>query len=156
MKKILTLIIIHKDNKVLLGMKKRGFGEGRWNGFGGKLHDNEQIEDAAIREVKEEINIDIEDKDLIKSGIITFYEADPKPLEVHIFSVKDYKGEPIETEEMKPRWFNADKIPYDVMWPDDKYWLPLLLEGKKFKGEFYFSNNTEKIDKYNLGEVKEL
>jgi hypothetical protein len=36
MKKILTLCIPIKNNKVLLGMKKRGFGVGRWNGFGGE------------------------------------------------------------------------------------------------------------------------
>jgi hypothetical protein len=37
--KPLTLCMVHQDNKLLLGMKKRGFGEGRWNGFGGKLGD---------------------------------------------------------------------------------------------------------------------
>jgi len=36
-KKILTLAFIYKGEKVLLGYKKRGFGEGRWNGFGGKV-----------------------------------------------------------------------------------------------------------------------
>mgnify|MGYP001560708223 FL=1 len=33
----MTLCIIHQHSKILLGMKKRGFGAGRWNGFGGKL-----------------------------------------------------------------------------------------------------------------------
>jgi hypothetical protein len=37
MKKLLTLCIVHQNDKVLLGMKKRGFGMGRWNGFGGKV-----------------------------------------------------------------------------------------------------------------------
>lgn len=50
-KKILTLCIIHQENKVLIGMKKRGFGEGRWNGFGGKVQENETIEEAAKREL---------------------------------------------------------------------------------------------------------
>ena len=35
-------------------MKKRGFGEGRWNGFGGKLHEGETCEEAALRELEEE------------------------------------------------------------------------------------------------------
>jgi len=32
-----TIIFPIYDDQVLLGMKKRGFGEGKWNGFGGKL-----------------------------------------------------------------------------------------------------------------------
>ncbi len=35
-------------------MKKKGFGASRWNGFGGKVNEGEDIEDAAIREVLEE------------------------------------------------------------------------------------------------------
>ena len=33
----LTLTLITKDNQILLGLKKRGFGMGKYNGFGGKL-----------------------------------------------------------------------------------------------------------------------
>lgn len=47
--KILTLVLVHDATKVLLGMKKRGFGVGRWNGFGGKVEPNETIEEAAKR-----------------------------------------------------------------------------------------------------------
>ena len=50
----MTLYIITRDERVLLGMKKRGFGEGRWNGFGGKLHEGETCEEAALRELEEE------------------------------------------------------------------------------------------------------
>ena len=57
MKKILTLLIIHKGDKVLLGMKKRGFGVGRWNGFGGKVDQGETVENAAKREIFEEAGI---------------------------------------------------------------------------------------------------
>jgi 8-oxo-dGTP diphosphatase / 2-hydroxy-dATP diphosphatase len=34
---------------VLLGLKKKGFGKGKWNGFGGKVEKNETILEAAIR-----------------------------------------------------------------------------------------------------------
>ena len=39
-----------KKDKVLLAMKKRGFGAGKWNGVGGKVKDGETIKQAAIRE----------------------------------------------------------------------------------------------------------
>ena len=41
-----------KKDKVLLAMKKRGFGAGKWNGVGGKVKDGETIKQAAIRERK--------------------------------------------------------------------------------------------------------
>ena len=47
--KLLTLVMIMKNDKILLGMKKRGFGVNRWNGFGGKLQPGESILDAAKR-----------------------------------------------------------------------------------------------------------
>lgn len=51
-KKVLTLAFIEdRNDKVLLGLKKRGFGEGLWNGFGGKVNPEEEIVDAAVRYV---------------------------------------------------------------------------------------------------------
>jgi len=35
-------------------MKKRGFGEGKWNGFGGKNKAKETIIETALRELHEE------------------------------------------------------------------------------------------------------
>lgn len=49
--KLLTLLFVLEPSRVLLGMKKRGFGMGRWNGFGGKVQADESVEDAAIRQV---------------------------------------------------------------------------------------------------------
>ena len=42
-KKVMTLVYIRNEDKVLLGMKKRGFGKGKWNGFGGKVEHGENI-----------------------------------------------------------------------------------------------------------------
>ncbi|MEK7665123.1 MAG: 8-oxo-dGTP diphosphatase [Patescibacteria group bacterium] len=137
MKKLLTLVIIYQHPKVLLGMKKRGFGRGRWNGFGGKVLRGETIEDAAKREIKEEA--EVEPVYLAKSGIIEFeFQGNQEIFEVHIFKSEDFLGNPVETEEMRPRWFHIDEIPFKEMWPDDIYWMPLFLSGKKFKGKFLF------------------
>ena len=54
---MLTLCIPIKENGVLLGLKKRGFGSGRWNGFGGKVEEGETIEQATLRELDEEVGI---------------------------------------------------------------------------------------------------
>ena len=144
-KKILTLCIVHQQTKVLLGLKKRGFGMGRWNGFGGKIHDGETIEEAAHRELTEEAGIVA--FDLNKLGILEFsWEGKPEILEVHIFKALDFKGEPAETEEMKPQWFDVSEIPFDKMWPDDKYWFPLFLADKKFNGRFLFDESDNVLE----------
>ena len=147
MKKIQTLCVIHQHPKILLGMKKRGFGAGRWNGFGGKVKDGEEIEDALIREIWEEAGIVV--SKIEHFGILNF-EFKHKPenglIEVHIFKASDFTGEPTESEEMKPQWFHINEIPFDQMWPDDKHWLPLFLEGKKFNGRFLFGDGDEILE----------
>jgi len=44
--------MVLNEGKIILGMKKRGFGVGRWNGFGGKVEEGETIGDAAHRELE--------------------------------------------------------------------------------------------------------
>ena len=151
MRKILTLCIIHQYPRVLLGMKKRGFGAGRWNGFGGKVGEVEAIEEAAKREVQEEAGIAV--AAIEPAGMLEFsWDGKPEILEVHIFRATEFTGEPQETEEMRPQWFHTDEIPFDAMWPDDRYWMPLFLAGKKFRGRFIFDVNDQ-ILRYSLSEV---
>ncbi len=158
MKKILTLCLVIKGNKILLGMKKRGFGVGRWNGFGGKLEQGETIIEAAKRELKEEVGIIPEE--MIEVGVLNFEFAEEAPImEVHLLKVNKYTGEPVESEEMFPKWFDISDIPYDEMWPDDKFWMPYFLHDKKFEGYFLFDKPstreyTSKILEHELKEIK--
>ena len=132
-------------------MKKRGFGKGRWNGVGGKpdKEKGETVLDCAIRETEEEIGVKIKTPE--KAAIIDFHF--PESLkdkdwdqQVHLFLVKEWEGEPTETEEMKPQWFNRDNIPFSEMWDDDKYWLPHILGGKKLKAKFFFDENDKAVN----------
>lgn len=148
MKKILTLCFVVKEGKILLGMKKHGFGAGRWNGFGGKVEEGETIEEAAKRETKEECDIEITEMEEV--GIHEFELASKRGdiLEVHVFRVNDWTGEPVETEEMRPQWFTTDAIPYDEMWPDDIHWIPVFLTGKKFRTKFLFGENDVVLENH--------
>lgn len=153
MKKIATLCIIYKNSKILLGMKKRGFGQGMWNGFGGKVEKGESIEEAMVREIWEEAGIKA--KNLEKIGFLEFRFETGEELDCHIFKTDKFYGEPIETEEMRPRWFQIDKIPFRNMWPEDEYWFPLMFAGKRFKGKFIFDRPSDKEYKSKILE-KEL
>lgn len=150
----MTLCIIHQHQKILLGMKKRGFGAGRWNGFGGKVKDGETIEDALKREMSEECSIVLEN--FKKMGIINFsWQNKEDVCEVHIFKTNKFSGIPAESEEMKPYWFDVKEIPFESMWSDDSFWMPLFLENKKFKGKFLFDDSDNILEK-ELNEVEVL
>ncbi len=139
----MTVCFLIENGKVLLGMKKRGFGEGRWNGFGGKLKDGETIFDAAHRELKEEVGITV--NALEERGYIIFNNADRPSFKVHIFVANKHQGTPRESEEMRPQWFDLKKVPYNEMWPGDAIWFPHTLVGEKIIGEFVFDKDDKVI-----------
>lgn len=129
--------------EVCLAMKKRGFGVGRWNGSGGKCEPNELVEDAARRETEEEILVT--PCELVKSAELEFrfpHQSDWDQL-VTVFLVSDWEGEPGESEEMSPKWFDVSDIPFDDMWPDDPYWLPRVLAGETLRARFVFAEGDE-------------
>jgi len=76
-----TLVFLTRENnQVLMGMKKRGFGQGKWNGFGGKVESTDANEAAAAsREMEEEANITINENDMENRGTLVFTFAN-KPL----------------------------------------------------------------------------
>lgn len=131
---------------VCLAMKKRGFGVGRYNGVGGKVEALESIEAAAIREAKEEIDVDILDLTMCATLTFTFLHNPEWNQVVHVYLSFVWDGEPHESEEMNPVWFRVKDIPYDTMWPDDIYWLPHVLGGKLVRGRFAFSEGDTIVE----------
>jgi 8-oxo-dGTP pyrophosphatase MutT (NUDIX family) len=153
-----TLVYCIKKDAVLLGMKKRGFGVGKLNGYGGKVHENETITEAAVRELEEEAGITAKAGDLKKVAEIDFFFPDvPKEKgwdqTVHVYFLKKWKGEPAETEEMKPEWHMIKKIPLEKMWVDDSYWLRLIFEGKQIKAGFVFDKSGNNVVDHTIAET---
>lgn len=152
-----------KDVKVLLGMKKKGFGEGKLNGYGGKVEPGDKdIMAAAIREIKEEAEIDA--SHLEKVGELDFKFTNAPPGKdwdqvVHVYFAKKWSGTPIETDEMKPEWFSVNKLLnsedeiYEKFWDDDKFWFPMVLKGKKIYGWFVFGEDNAGAKSHKLTET---
>ena len=152
--KAFTLVFLKRvfnDKKqVLLGMKKRGFGAGKWNGFGGKVEKGESLEEGAIREVEEECSIVI--NEILRLGYLVFIFPDQKQMKVHVYVSYHFTGEAVDSEEMAPNWYDEEAIDaemYSKMWSDDKYWFPFMFLDQKFVGRFLFNEENE-VEDYTL------
>lgn len=143
-----TLCFLLRDDEILLAMKKRGFGRGRWNGTGGKAEPGEPLIEAVVRETKEEIQV--RPQELAKVAELNFYlhrERAEKANDfyVEVYFCRQWEGEPVETEEMAPKWFKTDDLPYDEMWDDDRYWLPKVLAGQQIVADVTFTKDDKVI-----------
>jgi 8-oxo-dGTP diphosphatase len=146
-----TLVFLvrgHPPTEILIGFKKSGFGTGKYDGFGGKIEANETIEIAAARELWEESGIQVAVGDLKQVARLEFvFPAKPDWNQiVYAFLAEKWTGEPIETDEMQPAWFNTDSIPYDKMWDDSAYWVPLVLRGKRIEAIFTYKPDNATVD----------
>ena len=144
-----TLSFLVKEGEVLLAMKKRGFGVGKWNGVGGKIIAGETIEQSAVREIKEEIGVDVQISDLRDAGTLRFsFDGNSDWNQAcRVFTIQQWKGELAESEEMRPQWYPVNRLPFDEMWVDDPHWLPKVLTGQAIDGEFLFNKDgSEMLD----------
>ena len=130
--------VIDGDN-ILLILKKRGMGDGYYNGPGGHIELEETKTEAAIRETREETGLDV--ADLVDMGTLYFQFRDGTRMIGYVFTTHTYSGTLIdECDETKPFWAKISQLDYSNMWEDDRLWFPLLLAGKRFNGYFIFDD----------------
>ena len=155
-KSVCSLLYIKMENKLLLARKKRGFGYGMFNGMGGKMQAGENITQTMLRETMEEIGVVPTGYELVSVLKFDEYVKGVRELvEVDVFLADGYDGTIAESEEMDPQWFELDNLPYDNMFPDAKYFLPDVLEGKKVKGFFKYDEEFNILEN-RLEVVKKL
>jgi len=109
-------------DKVLLMKRKGSNGSGTWAFPGGKLEKFESFEECAIREIKEETDLDIYNIKIDKSTNDIFVEDDLHY--VTIFVTCDYNGDPkiMEPEKCTDMdWFSWDNLPSPLFLPFQNY-----------------------------------
>lgn len=147
---VATLCHVLDGNKLLLKKATRGISKDKWNAPGGKINGEKTAEKNIVREVFEETGLKI--KNAFYHGELKFFlnGKDELSFIVHLFSTKDFSGEIKQTEEGEVKWFGVNEIPYDEMWADDKLWLPLMLDGKKFDCSFFLDSDNKQIIKHEI------
>lgn len=140
------IYLLNSKSQILLWMKKRWFGEGKWNGFGGKNVEWETIIQTALRELYEEAGVIRTSEQVEKIGILHFFR-ETKPewnQDVHIFR-GIYDGVFAETEEMRPQRFDTDNLPYNDMREDDFIRMPKLIAGEYLDMNFRFDKEGKLV-----------
>jgi 8-oxo-dGTP diphosphatase len=135
-----TLVFVVREERLLLIHKKRGLGAGKINAPGGRLEDGETPHECAVREVIEEVGV--RPLGLEWVGENRFQFVDGYSIHVHVFVASGCEGEPVETDEAIPLWADVAEIPFERMWEDDRLWVPLVLERRRFSGRYLFDGDA--------------
>lgn len=67
-----------------------------------------------------------------------------KMVELHFFTTTDFKGKVTESNEIRSIWCNIDQIPLSNMWPNDAYYMNIIIANQKFIGHFILNNPEDK------------
>lgn len=150
MRNATLLFLIKKSGEkitdICLAMKKVDFGKGRWNGVGGKVEEGESIEAATKRETVEEVCVEVGEVKKVAELEFIFVRNPEWSQKVHVFTATEWQGEPIETEEMNPKWFKTEEIPFKEMWPSDMFWLPKVLNNEILKASYTMGDQNVILD----------
>lgn len=104
--------IIEKDNKIFA--TQRGYGDFKdgWEFPGGKIESDETPKEALIREIKEELDTEIEVGELLD---VVEYDYPEFHLTMHCFICKIKSGDLILKEHEAAKWLTKDSL-YSVDW----------------------------------------
>ena len=100
-----SVCILAKKNKFLITQRPPNKSYPLfWEFPGGKVEKNENFYDAAIRELKEELNISINQSNLILIDTVTHSYVKNHIIMMHVFLVKQWKNKICANEKQKMLW----------------------------------------------------
>jgi len=138
MKKELTVVfpVYVESNNYWILMGKQAPGKrlaGILNGYGGKCEHGEMPQDCAIREVKEEINLDLDKEKLIYIGLLI--QGDKKEIQKYVFFYIYFLDKkvslPDNNEFVSNKWYETEKFPEYV--------------GEMFAGNYELMSEVDRV-----------
>jgi len=131
--------IILDADKILLEKRRNSPGKGKWSIPGGLVDLGETVEEAVIREVKEETGLEVHDPRLV--DVVNYVSLDEKGSVLYHYVIIDYL---VTSSGGKP------KAASDA---EDLQWVPLLKVEEYDLTEsfrFFFQQNREKLENTSL------
>ncbi len=105
-----TLVFITRGDHVLLlrGSPQKRIWANKYNGIGGHIERDEDVYTAALREVREETALKVEQLRLV--GLINIDGDQPAGIMLFVFTATSRLGEPIPSEEGTLEWIARDQL----------------------------------------------
>ena len=121
-----TAAILEKDGKILIAKRKTGdkLFAGLWEFPGGKVEEGETPEECMARELKEELDIEVEVGELITSNKHKYPHG---IFELLAYRVKHVSGEMVLNDHEEIKWVTADEMSSFEFPPAD---IPIIKELK--------------------------
>ena len=138
-----NVVIINKDKKVLIAKRKPDKPmPNKWEFPGGKLEENETLRECGVREIKEELEIDVAIDEYVGYEDLEF---DEKNFRLHIYTARkiDEKQELRLNEHTESAWVLIEELAnYDFPAMD----LPFMkkLENTLARGRLQKCNHTSR------------
>lgn len=112
-----TVVLIYKDNQVLLGKRSIEPRKDTWDLPGGFIEVGETAEQGAVREAKEETSLDVKITKYLGSAP-DLYGDTLVPTLVFVYAVEVISGEIAAQDDISElKWFDLDKTPQTVAFP---------------------------------------
>ena len=115
--------LVDKDNRVLIAQRPEGKSmAGLWEFPGGKVETGERPEEALIRELREELSIDVTEA-CLAPFVFASHTYDAFHLLMPLYVCRKWNGQPVPTEGQVLKWVLARELKNYPMPPAD---LPLI------------------------------
>jgi 8-oxo-dGTP diphosphatase len=148
--KQVVLVFLRREQQVLLGIKKTGFGQGKYVAVGGHIEAGETPEQAAKREFFEETSAQVSNLQL-KARVRFEFPAKPEwNMHAHVFESFEWHGDLLESAEIAPAWFEMTALPLAQMWDDGGYWVRQMLSGECFDARMVYCSDNQTVQNAHL------